>query len=277
MRYAIVLLGTTLMLATLMATSNPYRQELDQWRQAYQERLMAPNGWLSVAGLSWLHQGKNTVGSSDDADVVLPKRFAAQAGTIELNGKTAVFHSDAGEKTLEAEKDAVPYKDVTVALIERDHRYAIRLRDPLAETRVHFTGSKWFPTREDLRIVAKWVPYDPPHTIPIASILGYVEDQATPGYAEFAIDGKTFRLEPTVETPGSLFFTFKDQTAGHETYPAGRFLDAADPKDGKVILDFNQSRNPPCAFTAYATCPLPPKQNVMAIRIEAGELRYGQH
>jgi uncharacterized protein (DUF1684 family) len=260
-----------------LAVSPSYIREVQQWRAQYEERLKSPTGWLAVAGLFWLHEGSNTVGSDPQSEVVLPKSYPAHAGTLTLAGNAATYRADGKELTLVAEKDPIQIGELSLALIERDHKYAIRLRDPNAETRRNFTGLKWFPIKQQYRIEARWVPYNPPHTIPIASILGYVEQQPTPGFAEFELHGKTYRLEPIVEEPGTLFFIFKDQTSAHETYGAGRFLDTADPKDGKVILDFNEARNPPCAFTAFATCPLPPKQNVIATRIEAGELRYGKH
>ena len=270
------LLSFCLFLSLVMAES-PYARETEKWRQAYQARLKAPDGWLAVAGLSWLREGTNSVGSDASNDVVLPPRFPAHLGSITLTGRSAVLQSPAGRQQFEAEKEPIAFHDISLALIERNHRFAIRVRDPQAPTLRHFTGSRWFPLREEYRIEAKWTPYHTPKTIPIVSILGYSEDEPTPGYAEFTLHGKTFRLEPVIEEPGSLFFIFKDETAGHETYGAGRFLDAPDPKDGKVILDFNQSRNPPCAFTAFATCPLPPRQNFLATRIEAGELKYGNH
>jgi uncharacterized protein len=268
---------TILAIVAARAASPEYTTEVNHWRAAYEQRLKDPKGWLSVAGLFWLHDGSNKIGSDAQSEVVLPASYPPHAGTLTLTGNTAVFRSGGKEQTLIAEKDPITIGDLSLALIERNHRYAIRMRDPNADSRRNFTGLKWYPIKEDYRIEARWVPYDPPHNIPIASILGYVEQQPTPGYAEFELHGKTFRLEPIIDEPGSLFFIFKDQTAGHDTYGAGRFLDAALPKDGKLILDFNQARNPPCAFTAFATCPLPPKQNALSTRIEAGELKYGSH
>jgi uncharacterized protein (DUF1684 family) len=125
--------------------------------------------------------------------------------------------------------------------------------------------------REPYRVTARFVSYEKPKSIPIASIIGYTDQEPSPGYAEFTLAGQKLHLEPVLED-GELFFIFRDQTAGKETYGAGRFLHAALPKGGKVELDFNKAYNPPCAFTPYATCPLPPKQNLLPIRIEAGEL-----
>jgi uncharacterized protein (DUF1684 family) len=152
----------------------------------------------------------------------------------------------------------------------------VRLRDPNSETRRDFTGCKWFAADASWRVSAKWVAWPQPKKIAITNILGMTDQEDSPGYAEFTVKGKTQRLEPVAED-GGLFFIFKDATSGKTTYGAGRFLDADMPKSGEVELDFNKAYNPPCAFTAFATCPLPPKQNVLASAIEAGEKSYAKH
>jgi uncharacterized protein (DUF1684 family) len=125
-------------------------------------------------------------------------------------------------------------------------------------------------------VVAKWVAYPAPKKIPITNILGMTDLEDAPGYAEFTLAGKPVHLEPVIEK-NQLFFMFKDATSGGTTYGAGRFLYAGMPKDGTVDLDFNKAKNPPCAFTAFATCPLPPKQNTMPVALEAGEKKYAHH
>ena len=141
--------------------------------------------------------------------------------------------------------------------------------------RREFHGLEYFPAREEYRVIARFVPE--PRKIPIANIIGQTEPEDSPGYAVFQLHGRQFRLTPVYDDPGSkdLFFMFKDETSGKETYGAGRFLDTDPPKDGRVVLDFNKAYNPPCAFTPYATCPLPPKENRLPVRIEAGEKTYG--
>jgi uncharacterized protein (DUF1684 family) len=148
------------------------------------------------------------------------------------------------------------------------------LNDKDSEARRRFAGTHWFPVAEQYRVTAKFVPYTPPKKIAVPNILGDVEQDTSPGYVEFTLKGQQLRLDPVTEED-HLFIIFKDQTAGKETYPSGRFLYADMPKNGEVVLDFNQAVDPPCAFTPYATCPLPPPQNHLSIRIEAGELRYG--
>jgi hypothetical protein len=149
------------------------------------------------------------------------------------------------------------------------------LKDPQSEFVKEFRGIDYYPPKEDYRVIAKFV--DDPKKIPITNILGQTEPEDSPGYVTFELHGKEYRLRPVLDDPGSpdLFFIFKDLTSQKETYGAGRMLDTDPPKDGKVVLDFNKAYNPPCAFTPYATCPLPPPENRLALRIEAGEKRYG--
>jgi len=247
-----------------------------KWRADYEASLKAPDGWLSVAGLFWLHVGSNSVGSDPQSDVVLPSGAPKHAGTLEFrDGKVSwqkrVLASDAAPHP-----DELKIGDLVLTIIERGGKTGVRLRDPNAATRRNFTGNHWFPAAPAWRIEAKWIPYAQPKKIPITNILGMTDEEPVPGVAEFAINGKTVRLEPVLED-GELFFMFKDATTGNSTYPAGRFLYAALAKDGRVELDFNRAHNPPCAFTAFATCPLPPRQNTLPVAVEAGEKKYGAH
>ncbi|HYA18021.1 MAG TPA: DUF1684 domain-containing protein [Bryobacteraceae bacterium] len=247
----------------LAAASASYADEAAHWRADYEASLKAPDGWLSVAGLFWLKEGENKI------------TIGAPAKTVAFTlAKKKVFYQ--GRELKPDSDDKVEIAGVSLQPIERDGNYGIRLRDPNAETRRDFTGCKWFPASESWRIKAKWVPFPEPKKIAITNILGMTDDEPSPGYAEFTLKGQTLRLQPVIED-NELFFLFKDQTTGKTTYPAGRFLYAPIPKGNEVVLDFNQSHNPPCAFTAFATCPLPPRQNTLAIAIEAGELNYGHH
>jgi uncharacterized protein (DUF1684 family) len=272
------------------AVDAPYRAEIEKWRQQREARLKAEDGWLAVAGLFWLKEGPNRFGTHPGSAIVLPAGSAPErVGTFVLKrGKvtvsvdsTAPGLTSAGKpvSAMEVRSDNPGPPDVlklgrlSLQVIERGGKYGIRMRDPEAETRRHFAGLRWFPVREDRRITARFVPWPDPRTIPIPNVLGQVNDLPSPGYVEFTLDGRTLRLEPVIEEPGAdeLFYIFRDQTAGKETYPAGRFLYSAMPKDGAVVLDFNKAYSPPCAFTAYATCPLPPTQNRLPVRVEAGE------
>jgi hypothetical protein len=271
------------------------RSSIEQWRRDREARLTSDEGWLTVAGLFWLKEGPNTFGSEPAGDIVLPAHSAPpRAGVFEHRGGRTTVRVENGvtvtsggkpATTLELRDDAsgtpdeLVLGDLTMFVIKRGERYAIRLRDKKSRMRREFTGLTWFPVKEDYRVTATFVPYDSPRTIPIPNILGETEHLPCPGYASFTLQGKSLRLEPVIEAPGDdrLFFIFRDETSGKETYPAGRFLYSGMPKDGKVVLDFNKAYNPPCAFTPYATCPLPPKQNWLPVRIEAGEKSYGHH
>ena len=175
--------------------------------------------------------------------------------------------------------DRLELGDVTLQVIERGGRQAIRLRDKNAAGRRQFTGCRWYEVKEDYRVEAKWVAYTQPKPIKVPNVLGQTESVRSPGYAEFQLGGKRVQLDGVLETEDAseIWFILRDETSGRETYPGGRFLYSEMPKAGRIVLDFNKSYNPPCAFTAYATCPLPPRQNWMPVRVEAGELTYGKH
>ena len=275
-----------LALATAV-TSGSYVSEVEAWRQKREERLKADGGWLSVEGLFWLEQGETSFGSDKASGIVLPASVPPRAGAVILTPSAetrfrlapGVSATMAGQAVTEGalrpdSEDVLVLGPVTIQVIDRGGRKAIRMKDQDSARRRGFKGLRWYPVRERYRLAARWVPYATPKTIQIASITGQVDPMPSPGYAEFELGGKTLRLEPVLEEPGAsqLFFIFKDQTAPKETYGAGRFLYAAPPAEGKVELDFNKAYSPPCAFTPYATCPLPPKQNRLPVRIEAGEL-----
>lgn len=287
--FRIVLLIPT---ALLMAAGPSYQNQVEQWRKQHQAGLIAADGWTTVAGLFWLKEGENRCGSDPASDVLLPAPAPARAGVFEFhNGKTrfqaapgvavAVNGKPARTATLSpgepgGKPDQVVLGDLTMFVIQRGDRYGIRLRDKNSSMRKEFRGLRWFPVKQEYRIVARFTSYPKPRPIAISNVLGQTGNEASPGYATFTLGGKEYRLDPIFDE-GRLQFVFRDLTAGKDTYPAGRFLYADLPKDGKVLLDFNKAENPPCAFTPYATCPLPPRQNRLPIRIEAGELNYGHH
>ena len=277
----------TLCLFGLAATPVPYKESIELWRRATEASLKADDGWLTVAGLFWLNEGPNPV--------QIPVGGERAIGVFKLAGSAVTFQPAPGIRAMHNGKIAaagsqVPMRygagpdlltfqekeeDLTLFVIKRGGRFAVRMRDKKSGMRRDFTGLNWFPVKDAYRVEAKWVAYDTPKTIGIPNVLNRVEQLQSPGFAEFQLNGRKYTLEPVVEGR-ELFYIFKDLTAGRETYPAGRFLYSDLPLNGKVILDFNKAYNPPCAFTPYATCPLPPKQNRLRTRIEAGELKYGQ-
>ncbi len=279
-----------------VAGAGAYEAEIQAWRQKREERLKSDTGWLTVAGLFWLKPGSNVFGSDSANAIVLPGPVPARAGMFEFAEGRATLRLEPGvDATVngrpapagpiplkaddEGQPDLVQLGDLTMFVIKRGDRHGIRLRDSNSRMRREFAGLSWYPVRPEYRVEARWEPYDPPRTLDIPNILGNVEKSTCPGAAVFELNGHTIRLEPILEEPDAeeLFFIFKDSTAGHETYGAGRFLYAALPKDARVVLDFNKAYTPPCGFTPYATCPLPPEGNKLPIAVEAGEKYSGHH
>lgn len=278
--------------SVLCASAAEYESTIETWRKQREERLKAKDGWLSVAGLFWLKDGENRVGSDPSYEIVLPEgRAPKRLGVFDFKDGKTTFRMATGAQVLlngkpamtaelkpdtSGSPDLLQHSDFTMLVIKRGDRYGIRLRDVRSKMRQEFHGLRWYPVRGDHRIAAKFVSYPKPQTMAVPNILGQVEQQPTPGYAEFRLGGSTHCLHPVLEGD-QLFFIFKDATSARTTYGAGRFLYADVAKDGKVILDFNKAYNPPCAYTPYATCPLPPKQNRLNAKVEAGELNYGEH
>jgi len=260
-----------------LTAASGFLAEIATWRVQRESALKAEDGWLSLAGLFWLHEGANRFGTDDSNDIVLtdgPARagvFALQHGQIAMtmNGSTRALKADSA--------DVVEVGRLRLFLIQRGERVGIRVKDPQSQARREFHGIESFPAKEAWRVTARFV--SEPRKIPILNVLGQTEPSDSPGYAVFQLAGQEYRLHPILEEPGAkqLFFIFRDLTSGKETYAAGRFLDTDLPKDGRVVLDFNKAYNPPCAFTPYATCPLPPPENRLSVRIEAGEKKYGEH
>ncbi len=297
-RGAVGLLGLTLGCAGPAgpAPADPdYRSEIERWRAERDRRLRAEDGWLTLVGLHWLEQGETTFGSSPDNDIVLPESAApARAGAFILEGDRVRVRSLPGsgltldgkpvaEEELrsdaEGEADVLRLGELRLFVIRRGERYAIRIQDPDSPVRLGFTGIEYFPADPGYRVEGRFVPYEPPRAIEVATIVDVPQKGIVPGYVEFTLQGKTLRLEPFLTAPDDApwFFMFKDLTSGKETYGAGRYLYADPPQDGRIVLDFNKAYNPPCVFTPFATCPLPPQQNWLDIRIEAGEKVYGEH
>jgi uncharacterized protein (DUF1684 family) len=296
---------TNLALIALIAATVPASAAVDEgfqkaeqkWRDGRVERLTSPSGWLTLVGLDWLQSGENVFGSDPDCAVPLPAGKAPKrAGVLILedgavrikpepgaglliDGKPAVasiLADDTAEKT-----DVVTLGDLSFYVIKRGDRVGVRVKDSQSPAREQFKGLEYYPADPRWRVTGTFTPYAAPKKVPIPTVLGTTETMEAPGVVTFTVDGKALTLEPVVEDPADrkLFFIFKDATSAKETYGGGRFLYADMPEDGKVVVDFNQAYNPPCAFTPYATCPLPPKQNWLPIRVEAGEKTFttGHH
>jgi uncharacterized protein len=268
------------------ADATSYRLSVEKWRQAYEAQLKSENGWLAVSGLFWLHDGENTFGSGPLNDIVLPASAPASAGSFEFHAGHTTVHVksgvqamlngkpiETGEMHSDSNSDQLVIGDLTLYVHSSGDRYTIRLRDKNSQLRKDFTGTRWFPVDESYRVTARYLPYDKPKQIEIQNVMGDTLRETIPGYVAFTMRGQELRLDAEVDGSDASF-VFRDLTSGHETYAASRFLDTKIEKDGSVILDFNQAYNPPCAYNPYTTCPLPPPQNRLAVRIEAGEKTY---
>jgi hypothetical protein len=263
------LAGTALFAATA------FQSEIAEWRKAREAGLRRDGGWLTVTGLFWLREGPNRFGKEASGEIVLPDG-PARAGVFTLrNGKVTAAMDGKDRELRPDSNDFLKVGRLSLFVIKRGDRIGIRLKDPESQYLRDFHGLEYFPADEAWRIAAKFV--SEPHKIPILNVLGQTEQDDCPGYAVFRVGGRDVRLYPVLEEPDAkeLFFIFSDLTSGKETYDAGRFFYSDLPRDGKVVLDFNKAYNPPCAFTPYATCPRPPKENRLPVRVEAGEKKYG--
>ena len=276
-----------------------WRQKIESWRAQREKEIAAPDGWLTLVALEWLQPGVNSVGSAADNKVHIQAGTPDHIGLLTVSGKTVQLLSPAGgfppgleldgkparEGTLSADDanpSALTWHGLSLIVLPRGGRYALRIKDADAPTRAQFKGLHWYPPNLHFAVEARWIPNNPPRTLKIATVIGTSLDLPAPGVAEFTLNGRTLRLEPVLESPQdkSLFFILRDTTSQTTTYQAGRFLRTAFPDHGlaapgTLVLDFNQLYNPPCAYTPYATCPLPPEQNRLPIALDAGEQRYG--
>jgi uncharacterized protein (DUF1684 family) len=258
-----------------------HTQEIQQWQKTRDERLRKDDSWLTLIGLHWLKEGENTVTLT---------KAGAPAVRLLRNGAQTLLHPDpsmtvggkpvAGDVPLLADTDKdgptiVQMGSVRFNVIKRGERYGLRVKDAEAETRTHFKGLEYYPIDPKWRVTARFEAYHPPKKIPITDVTGATSDSISPGALIFELEGKEYRLDPVLEEGSDEYFIiFRDLTSRDTTYGAGRYLYAPMAKDGKTVIDFNKAYNPPCAFTPFATCPLPPLQNRLPLRIEAGEKKY---
>jgi uncharacterized protein (DUF1684 family) len=265
-----------------------YVRTIEQWRSGRIGRLTKPDGWLSLAGLFWLKSGENSVGSDRSNDVVLPASTPARAGTIVLVGQTTRWER-ASNSSADAPKATPLVSDgagdptilrfggVSFLVHQVGERVAVRVRDSDSATRRDFKGIKHFPVSSEWRFEGRFIPFVPPKHVSVPTVLGYPEDDLAPGEIEFVHRGKTYRLTAVLEQGADqLFVIFGDRTNGKSTYGGGRFVYAPMPRDGRTVLDFNKAYNPPCVFTPYATCPLPPPPNHLPMEVTAGEKMYAE-
>ncbi len=268
------LLAIPLLAWTALAADPNYTRDVEQYRAQREASLKQDDGWLTVVGLFRLREGDNRVGAGEPNEIALPSPAPAHIGKITFSKKQAIYYADGRPGTvLRPNVDVITIGQIKFFVIQRGEEYFVRVKDNNSKIRRDFTGLKWFPIDPSWNITAKFTSFDKPHTMLFDSQNGVKQPMQSPGFVTFTRAGQEYRLEPVWEDR-ELFFIFRDATSNKTTYGAARFLYAEPAKDGSVILDFNKAINPPCAFTAYATCPLPPPQNRLTLAVTAGEKKY---
>ena len=277
----------------VFAQTDAYTAEIEQWHQSRIDRLKQPNGWLSLAGLFWLKEGENTFGSDAGNDIMFPAgaspfigSFRMEKGIVSviMKADVQVLHENAlvSEMTLSSDKNGDPTKlrhgSLLWYIIDRDGKMAVRLKDAESKALADFHGINMFPVDPAWRTKAKLDTLNAPRELKVPSVLGTATVEHCPGALVFKVNGAEHRLYPTGKVGDDRYFLiFADETNGNQTYGAGRFLyiDGIN-ENGETVIDFNKAYNPPCAFTPFATCPLPPRENRLLFSVTAGEKSYAK-
>jgi uncharacterized protein (DUF1684 family) len=276
-----------------------YRAEVEAWRKEREASIASKCGWLSVAGLFFLKEARNTFGRDAGTQVVLPASAPPRAGWFDLRqgrvlaqvnqGVAATFNQQKVQTGTEIElkdtddlgrSDSLVLGPLTLFVHMSGDKLAIRMLDAESDLLRNFTGLNWFPIDPAYRVAAQFVPFDAPQSVEVPNILGDVERYTSPGVLTFKLGGEEYRLQPFQvgrQENRRFLIVFKDLTSGKETYGAARFVNAALPKEGITTIDFNRTFNPPCAYNPFTTCPLPLPSNRLGVRIPAGEMNYQTH
>lgn len=272
------------------AVEDAYHQQVDQWRQKHEADYTRE--YVPLSGLFFLKAGDNRAGSAEGNDIELPQGAPSSLGTFTLSGSSAVTFTPAPGADVRLKDRAVakrlPLRDdggkekpdelqvgtITLWVHTSGARRSIRMRDTSGAAARAFKGFHWFPIDDAYRVTARFTKDPSPRHVRIPNILGDDEEYTTEGTVAFTLNGQQVTMRPMTTRPGRLYFIFKDGTSGKETYHTARFLYADLQPDGTTVLDFNEAYNPPCAFNPYTTCPLPPKENQLTVRILAGEMDY---
>ncbi|MDH3626140.1 MAG: DUF1684 domain-containing protein [Acidobacteriota bacterium] len=287
---ALLALALTIVGAPVVAQQSLYQETVESYRQAREKRLQTDYGWLSVIDLYWLPAGKTVVGAGDKADLKLPAEVApAVVGAIELAlGKVTLDVASGVELTrrdapISGIEEWVPGAEgqirigrIQLTLLQRGDRFGVRVKDPARVTQSGFAGLEAYPVDLRWKIPARLTRYAEPKSVVIDTVIETPAEMLSLGTVDFIADGQAVHLEALVNSASDseIFIIFKDSTNGTTTYGAGRYLYARIHPGDRVDLDFNRAYNPPCAFTSFATCPLPPQQNRLTVPVPAGE-QYG--
>jgi uncharacterized protein (DUF1684 family) len=293
-RFAVFALSLFILagLAYLTAIELSHEEEVRDWRERRHERLSSETGWLTLVGLEWLKGGENRIGRNPSSTVNI-KGGPDNWGTLYVEGDELRFVPSPGEgitvdgeevsevqllADTQGEPTVVRSGNLSFYVIYRES-YALRIKNAQAPALKNFVEVPNYDFQEDWKFEARFIPSPEGETIEIGNVLGQLSPSPVYGYAEFERDGKSYRLLGLGdENSESVWFLFADRTSGRETYGAGRFLYSDGmPENGKLVVDFNKAYNPPCAFSDYATCPLPPQQNRLNLAVTAGEKDYHAH
>jgi uncharacterized protein len=270
-----------------------YIADIEAWREKVETSLKRDNGWLTLAGRFIMKPGVNTFGTGKNNDIVLPPELKGAvpetigalvvdkdalkvtlklADGVSMTSEGTPFTGERAMKTSSEKRDWVSLQRISMHIIERNGTFVLRLADNQSLVRKNFPGRLWYEPKDNFVVDAKFVPYPPGRTLSIVNVIDEISEEPSPGYVEFKIKGKTHKMD-VIGNDDGLFFVFRDGTSGDTTYRPSRFLfvDKKPAPNSTFKLDFNKAYNPPCAFSEFTTCPLPPKQNIMQTRIEAGE------
>lgn len=267
-----------------------YEEQILTWRAKRFDDLVKENGWLALAGLHWLKDGRNLVGSNPLCEVSLPESAPTFLGVIEKKGKVVRFQAATGVRVevngklssrslLKSSRDAHPsyisWNQIRMVLHEHADKVAVRVWDNTRDERFSLPPLKWFPVDKQFRFNARYKSYPEPRLASMPDTFGEPVEDRLDGYISFTFDGTKYRLDVTRVKDDRLFLKFRDLTSARETYPPSRYLYSGPVKNGRVVLDFNYAYSPPCAYTPYATCLFAPQQNHLPFRVEAGEIYRG--
>ncbi len=271
-------------------SAEEHKSYIENWHNDRLERLQARQGWLSLAGMEWIEEGKNTFGTASSNDVIFPQgSMPEMAGHLILeNGSVRIYPDDGVEFTIgdtkvergieifgpEIEALVLTIGQTDWTIIQRSELIGVRIYDKESPYLTEFTGLERFPVDLDWRIKGEFVPNDEPTFISVVNVLGQLNQLETPGTVFFKVDDETYSIDVLPGTD-SFFLIIGDESNKSATYGGGRYLyiDLPD-RRGNVVLDFNKLYTPPCSMNPYSTCNLPPVQNRLALFIEAGEKRY---
>lgn len=273
-----------------MSGESEYLIELNHWRQETEDSLRSENSWLALAGLHWLQEGETRIGSDPSSDAVLPGSAPPDVGTLEVSSTGVCFHAACspaptldGQEIREADLRPDTEDDpsllelgpLAMLIIRRGKRWGLRVWDNSRVERREFPGRRWFRPDRRFQTEAQFETVEAGRKILVPNETGMATEEPVAGLLRFPLKGRQLQLVALPRGKGKLFLIFADITSGNSTYGPGRFLLADAPLDGRTLLDFNYAYNPPCAFTAFATCPLPPAGNRLDVKVEAGELAPG--